>query len=82
MREREMNAYNNLVKDGGRPLYSIDLLHNISAKPDEYQELLRPWQDWFEETGKYFHWWSSCDSSTDTWAVFQRQWWRWQLFRE
>jgi hypothetical protein len=82
MRECETNAYNDLVKDGGRPLYSISLLDDVSAKPDDYQELLRPWQDRFEGTSKYFVWWRSYDSSSDPWEVFQKQWWRWQMFRK
>lgn len=56
-KENETDAYNNLVKDGGRPLYSINLLDAVSRKPEEYSDLLRPWLEEFERTGQ--HWWSN-----------------------
>lgn len=73
-----MDAYNNLVKDGGRPLYPIALLDEVSRKPENYSDLLRPWLDQFGKTGK--HWWSN-ERWGFNWAVFQKQWARWQDFR-
>jgi hypothetical protein len=34
-RERETDAYNDLVKDGGRPLYPIDLLDEVFRHAEE-----------------------------------------------
>lgn len=47
VREAETDAYKNLVKDGGRPLYSIDLSDEVFRTLDEYSDLLRPWPDPF-----------------------------------
>ncbi|KAF1994221.1 hypothetical protein P154DRAFT_624896 [Amniculicola lignicola CBS 123094] len=90
-REHETEAYNNLVKNGSRPLYLIVLLDKISQRPEEYSELLQPWKERFGSTGR--HWafaygfptgygpLDSDDASGDSWEVFQRQWARWQNFR-
>ncbi|KAL8296257.1 hypothetical protein RB600_001643 [Gaeumannomyces tritici] len=95
-RENEAEAYDKLVKDGGRPLYPIDLLDDVSASfprgpigaahyvpgnPDKYRELLRPWLDNIGE-GYYFRSWrGGGTSSEDPWEVFQKQWERWVMFR-
>ncbi|KAF5128416.1 hypothetical protein E5D57_009355 [Metarhizium anisopliae] len=72
---RETEAYNNLVHDGGRALYRIDLIDSVSKDPDAYREMLRPfWRgvrcDKLSE-----------DDHLDPRAVFQRQWLRWENFR-
>ncbi|KJZ76552.1 hypothetical protein HIM_03888 [Hirsutella minnesotensis 3608] len=67
-RELEMEAYDNLVKDGGRPLYQIGLLEDVSKNPDKYCEMLRPWQNRLD--------------TMKSWFVFQRQWKSWDDFRK
>ncbi|KAI8958177.1 hypothetical protein F5Y11DRAFT_50777 [Daldinia sp. FL1419] len=68
-KKRETIAYNNLVNDGGRPAYPIGLLEQVSREPDEYHEILRPWQEY-------------PDISPPKWyVVFQGQLKRWQDFR-
>ncbi|KAJ5009401.1 hypothetical protein K4K57_008860 [Colletotrichum sp. SAR 10_99] len=66
--ELETETYHKLVETGGRPLYPIDLVQDIHRQPDNYAELLRPWQD----------------SLDQVWAedIFQRQLQRWQDFRK
>ena len=39
----ETEHYARLVELGGRPLYHISLLEKVSANPDEYHRMLRPW---------------------------------------
>ena len=89
-REAEAEAYKKLVKNGSRPLYSIALLDDVSRKPEEYLELLRPWAQPFRPiswswgtplglpTGYGFL--EVDDSGFGPWTVFQRQWARWQIF--
>lgn len=64
---KEASAYDALVRDGGRPLYPIDLLERVSRDPEEYREILLPWQD--------------PPDLRSPWEVFQRQWQRWKAFR-
>ncbi|KAF0319010.1 hypothetical protein GQ607_013819, partial [Colletotrichum asianum] len=66
--EVETETYHKLVETGGRPLYPIDLIYDIHRQPDNYAELLRPWQE----------------SLDQVWAedIFQRQLQRWQDFRK
>ncbi|KAH0596989.1 hypothetical protein MHUMG1_05297 [Metarhizium humberi] len=75
-KRKEMEAYNNLVNDGGLPLYQIDLLESVSKDPDAYREMLTPfWRR--PRSGK--------PSEMDTLGVrdaIQRQWHRWQNFRK
>lgn len=77
-REKETDAYTALVKDGGRPLYPIDLLDEVFRHPDEHGELLRPWQ---ENLCYSLSSWNINHSAHEPWEVFQRQWSRWRYFR-
>ncbi|ATY65357.1 hypothetical protein A9K55_001234 [Cordyceps militaris] len=65
---RETEAYQELVNDGGRPLYPIDLIHNMFQHPDNYAETLRPWQVNI--------------SPVSPSGIFQKQLQRWQNFRK
>lgn len=76
-RRRETEAYDDLVKHGGRPLYPIDLLDEVSRNPEGYNELLRPWKAPIGATDKP---WDVRDT-WEPWEVFERQWKRWQEFR-
>ncbi|EGX93685.1 hypothetical protein CCM_01954 [Cordyceps militaris CM01] len=64
----ETEAHDRLVKDGGRPLYPIDLLRQVLQSPSEYRDMLRPF------------WGHPRDGNSDC-DVFQRQWQRWADFR-
>ena len=79
LRERETDAYNALIKDGGRPLYPICLLDEMLRHPENHEQLLRPWQDNFGDTNKY---WSDKHSTTSPTDIFQRQLSRWCDFRD
>lgn len=78
-RERETDAYNDLVKDGGRPLYPIHLLDRVSSHPETHEELLRPWRDNFGWTRRY---WNDNNTAQKPWEVFQRQLSRWRYFQK
>ncbi|KAL3957298.1 hypothetical protein ACCO45_007876 [Purpureocillium lilacinum] len=64
----ETEAYNDLVKDGGRPLYRISLIEHVSRNPEEYREMLWPF-------------WGYPRDTSVSWLVFRRQLQRWQDFR-
>ena len=44
--ELETIAYNDLVNDGGRPSYPVYLINQVSQNPEQYREVLQPWQEW------------------------------------
>ena len=69
-KKSETLAYNDLVDDGGHPLYPISLIEEVSAKPQRYRDMLRPWQ-WYPQ-----------DDSVAWTEVFERQLERWRSFRE
>ncbi|KAM3432949.1 hypothetical protein NHJ13734_006645 [Beauveria thailandica] len=62
----ETEAYQNLVNDGGRPVYPISLIQEVYRDTKHYAEILWPWQRYKD--------------SPD--GIFQRQWRRWQDFRK
>lgn len=64
----EIESYHELIKDGGRPIYPIDLVRDVLRNPDNYAEILRPWQE-------------SLDQIRPD-DVLERQWDRWQDFRK
>ncbi|KAK3302818.1 uncharacterized protein B0T15DRAFT_504125 [Chaetomium strumarium] len=43
-KEAETNAYHELVKGGGRPLYPISLREEVLNNPEGHREMLLPWQ--------------------------------------
>ncbi|KAM3552359.1 hypothetical protein MY1884_007246 [Beauveria asiatica] len=65
---REVDAYDELIDDGGRPLYPIGLIQKVYKDPDNYAEILRPWQEYLGPVSPS--------------GIFQRQWWRWRDFRQ
>ncbi|KAB5536103.1 hypothetical protein GE09DRAFT_341144 [Coniochaeta sp. 2T2.1] len=79
---REREAYDKLVKDGGRPLYPITLLDRVFESPDEYSHLLQPWDAPFPEFAR-------CDTGPTSYRgqfsgpeqIFQGQLSRWEEFR-
>ncbi|KAI0193988.1 hypothetical protein EV127DRAFT_405609 [Xylaria flabelliformis] len=76
-KDLETNAYNELIKDGGRPLYPINLLNDIFQNPEEHYELLRPWRlGWWKDFP-----WRHASLMDDPRQIFQRQLKRWQDFR-
>ncbi|KAJ4230716.1 hypothetical protein NW757_013981 [Fusarium falciforme] len=64
----ETEAYHELINDGGRPLYPIDLIQDVYRDPDNYAEMLRPWQEYL--------------TSVSPSGIFQRQLQRWQDFHK
>ena len=69
------------MRDGGRPIYPIHLLHDVFRNPNEHAALLRPWRyGWWSE----FSWkWKFSDCGRDiSQEIFQRQLERWQDFRK
>ncbi|KAG8426348.1 hypothetical protein J3459_008260 [Metarhizium acridum] len=65
---RETEAYHELVDEGGRPLYPIDLIRDMYRDPDNYAETLRPWQVNI--------------SPVSPSGIFQKQLQRWRDFRK
>ncbi|KAI0976493.1 hypothetical protein F4678DRAFT_417362 [Xylaria arbuscula] len=61
--------YHKLVLEGGRPLYPIHLLDDISKTPEAYRDLLQPWQD-------------RPDREEPKWNIFWHQWMSWKAFRQ
>ncbi|KPM39122.1 hypothetical protein AK830_g7449 [Neonectria ditissima] len=64
----ETEDYHELVNEGGRPLYPVDLIQDIFQDPDNYAELLWPWQVNI--------------SPVSPLGIFQKQLQRWQDFRK
>ncbi|KAM5347051.1 hypothetical protein ACJ41O_010056 [Fusarium nematophilum] len=67
--KREKRFHELLSRAGGRPWYPIDLIDDVSKNPQEHTELLQYWKE------------DSTESKLDDWAVFERQWDRWDQFR-
>ncbi|RMD39521.1 hypothetical protein DV735_g5615, partial [Chaetothyriales sp. CBS 134920] len=65
---RETEAYHELVDEGGRPLYPIDLIQDMYRDPDNYAETLWPWQVNI--------------SPVSPLGIFQKQLQRWRDFRK
>ncbi|GAP92495.1 putative ankyrin [Rosellinia necatrix] len=65
----ERAYYNELVNDGGRPLYPIDLVDNVAEDPEAHQDMLRPWLGYPE-------------ADPPNWEVFREQGDHWREFRE
>ncbi|KAI1306664.1 hypothetical protein F5Y03DRAFT_354120 [Xylaria venustula] len=64
--------YHQLILEGGRPLYPIHLLDDISKSPEAYRDLLEPWQECTDrEKPKWYIFWYQLNS----WKAF-RQWQR------
>ncbi|KAI0967875.1 hypothetical protein F4678DRAFT_482901 [Xylaria arbuscula] len=65
----ERANYNELVNDGGRPLYPIDLVDDVAEDPEAHQDMLRPWLDY-------------PDADPPRWQVFHEQMGHWRQFRD
>ncbi|KAG4278814.1 hypothetical protein FPRO04_06135 [Fusarium proliferatum] len=64
----ESEAYHELVNEGGRTLYPINLISDVFQNPERYEELLRPWQVNI--------------SPVSPSGIFQKQLQRWRNFRK
>ncbi|KAI1421200.1 hypothetical protein F5Y12DRAFT_787643 [Xylaria sp. FL1777] len=65
----ERRYYNELVNDGGRPLYPIDLIDDVAEDPGAHSDMLRPW----------LH----CpNADPPQWDVFSEQICHWLEFRD
>lgn len=65
----EAEAYRDLLKDSGRPVYPISHLERVSRKPEEHCEMLQPF-------------WGYPRDPRCPWLVFKRQLRRWRDFRK
>ncbi|KAL9013440.1 MAG: hypothetical protein Q9173_001867 [Seirophora scorigena] len=65
--EKEVEFYNTLIKEGGRPSHPINLGPGVAQDPGEYREILSVWQHQSD-----FH---------GTWKVFRAQMHEWRAFR-
>ncbi|KAI1124122.1 hypothetical protein F5Y10DRAFT_37375 [Nemania abortiva] len=65
----ETRYYNELVNDGGRPLFPIHLLGEVAGDPGAHREMLRPWQE-------------NLNATPPKWNVFSAQMGSWREFRE
>ncbi|KAG8409297.1 hypothetical protein J3459_017604 [Metarhizium acridum] len=73
--QNETEAYDNLVKDGGRPLCPIGMLEPVSHDPEAHLEMLRPfWRTPHPDNL------TNLDGFLQQ-EVFQRQQLRWRNFR-
>ena len=68
----ERSDYNDLVRDGGRPLYPIELLEDVAKDPEAYRDMLLPWLHSPAE---------ELDGDSHPWKVFGKQFWSWKQFR-
>ncbi|KAI0198796.1 hypothetical protein F4808DRAFT_462378 [Astrocystis sublimbata] len=66
---RERDNCNQLMNEGGRPLYSIDLIDDVAANPEAHRDMLRPWR-------------SDRDGDNPGWEVFADQLQSWTRFRK
>lgn len=73
-REYQARCYHHLLEEGGRPLFHVDLLPQISENVDEYHDLLRSWRLYPDSP-------NNSDWQEFNWQVFHRQLLRWQEFR-
>lgn len=64
------DEYYDLVEDGGRPLFAIDLLDQVADNPGEYRDTLLPYAIDPDE------------AHSEDWKVFCRQNKRWREFRD
>ncbi|KAI9674961.1 MAG: hypothetical protein M1817_001367 [Caeruleum heppii] len=78
-RDWETDAYNDLVNDGGRPLYPIGLLEQVSRNWEEHSELLQPWLGRLKPSEIRDP--DFCETGSRPWEVFQMQRKRWEGFR-
>lgn len=65
----ERANYDELVNDGGRSLYPIDLVDDVAEDPRAHQDMLRPWLDY-----PY--------ADPPHWEVFYEQLGHWRAFRD
>lgn len=76
--ESEMEAHNDLVKDGACPIYPSHLIGMVHKDPEAHADLLRPWLPGFGLTGRV---WSAYDTDSCHESILQKQWARWKDFR-
>lgn len=67
-KEIETIYHQQLVEDGGRPLYPIELIDEVLKKPEEYRELIQPLQNY--------------PGQNEPFKIFLEQRERWRDFRK
>lgn len=73
----ERKHYDELIKEGGRPLFSIDLLDKIIEDPLSHWDLLRPWVQYPPYIDP-----DPEEAEGADWNVFWEQMWSWRRFRK
>ncbi|KAK4149736.1 hypothetical protein C8A00DRAFT_37666 [Chaetomidium leptoderma] len=66
---RARRHYDELVREGGRPMYPIELIDRVAKDPTAYRHLLRPWTTF-----------GPADRS-EWWMIFETQLYHWECFR-
>lgn len=66
-----LQAYNLLIKAGGRPICTLEDINHVSEDPERHFEILAPW------IGGY----STSDGSLDWKVIFRQQLLNWRKFR-
>ncbi|KAK3333490.1 hypothetical protein B0T19DRAFT_127539 [Cercophora scortea] len=72
LEDLERDRYHELVLAGGRPLYEIELIDEVSKDPETYREMLRPWVRYPDAEKP---WWEVFARQSDHWDDFRR----WQV---
>ncbi|VUC24321.1 unnamed protein product [Clonostachys rosea] len=70
--EREYHC--ELIKDGGRPCYSIDIIDEAAQDPFTFLDIMRPWLTQTPTKG--------LRGRFENWNTFQKQFEDWQRFRQ
>lgn len=73
----ETKAYHDLVKDGSRPLYTIDRLEQVFQNPDDHRDMIYPWDGRDRPRIWELYW----QGSSRHLELFQTQLARWRDFR-
>ncbi|EPE05857.1 hypothetical protein F503_08388 [Ophiostoma piceae UAMH 11346] len=66
--QKEEDAYDQLVEEGGRPLYKIDMLRTVSENPDAYTDLLQSFTGLKEKDHR--KWWCVFSLQRRGWKSF------------
>ncbi|KAI0008694.1 hypothetical protein F4779DRAFT_628283 [Xylariaceae sp. FL0662B] len=74
---RERKCYNELVREGGRPVCSIDLFDEVVQHPLSHWDMLRPWVQYSPDLDP-----DPEEADGLEWGAFYEQMWDWRKFRK
>ncbi|KAK4150411.1 hypothetical protein C8A00DRAFT_18047 [Chaetomidium leptoderma] len=66
----ETESYMELVDDGGRPMYPIEIIDDVARDPTAYRHLVRPWSR--SADTEMPEWWQIFDTQLGHWQSFRR----------